>query len=269
MVANFWASIWHLALITKECEMEPGPDETLDHLAGEWRVFQHQRGQRFATDDVLVAWTGRRARPRARRLLDLGAGVGSVGLMALMRMPADARLTAVEVQATSAALLRKTVALNDLGARVVVCEGDLRDPSTLVAAERFELILANPPYLPPESASRSPYPLRAGARLELHGDIFDYCRVAECHLDLDDEARFCFCHAASDPRPPRAVEAAGLRLLARQEVLFRAGRPPTIALYTCARTGERVDLPPLAVRDTNGARSAAYREVRREMWIEA
>lgn len=249
--------------------MEPGPEETLDQLAGGWWVFQHRQGQRYATDDVLVAWRGWRARPRARRLLDLGAGVGSVGLMALMRMPEHARLTAVEVQAASAALLRKTVALNDLGGRVVVREGDLRVPATLDAAGRFELVLANPPYLPPGSASRSPYPLRAGARLELHGDIFDYCRVAERHLDLDGEARFCFCHAASDPRPPRAVEAAGLKLLARQEVLFRAGRPPTIALYTCARAGERVDPSPLAVRDADGAHTAAYHEVRREMWIEA
>lgn len=244
------------------------PDVTLDHLAGEWRVYQLRRGHRFATDDVLTAWTGWRACPDARRLLDLGAGVGSVGLMALMRAPEDARLTAVELQPVSADLMRRTVAHNGLQERVRVLQGDLRRPG-LLGEERFDLILANPPYLPPENAQASPHPQRAGARLELHGDIFDYCRVAAQHLERQAAARFCFCHAAADPRPERAVAAAGLMLLGRQEVVFRHGRPPMIALLTCGRSGERSDPPPLHVRGADGARTADYREVRRAMWIEA
>lgn len=81
-----------------------GSDETLDRSAGEWWIFQLRSAHRFATDDVLVAWTTRRARPRARRLLDLGAGVGSIGLMALLRMADDAPLTTIEVQPPAIAL---------------------------------------------------------------------------------------------------------------------------------------------------------------------
>jgi tRNA1(Val) A37 N6-methylase TrmN6 len=246
---------------------EPGPGETLDRLGGDWRVFQLERGHRYATDDVLVAWTGLQTRPDARRLLDLGSGVGSVGLLALLRMAPTARLTSVEVQEVSVGLMRKTVAFNGLEERVEIVHGDLRDAGLVDGAGRFDLVLANPPYLPPERAMASPNPQRAGARLELNGDVFDYCAAAARHLA--PEGRFCFCHAAADPRPEQAIEASGLALLARQDVIFRHGRPPMIALYTCSgEGGARSDLPVIEVRTADGSRSEAYASVRRELLIE-
>ena len=247
---------------------EPAEGETLDRLGGVWRVFQRRRGHRYATDDVLIAWTGQRTRPTARRILDLGAGVGSVGLLALLRLPDDTRLTSVEVQSISVDLLRKTIAYNGLKTRVDLRPGDLRDQDLLEGQPPYDLILANPPYLPPGRAKPSPDPQRASARLELHGDVFDYCAAAARHLA--DDGRFCFCHAAADPRPPRAVAAAGLALLTRQEVIFRHGRPPMIALFVCGRDsdGPTRELPVIAVRGPGGERTEAYAAVRRAMLIE-
>ena len=72
---------------------ELGEPVTLDPLAGDWKLFQLKRGHRFSTDDLLVAWCAQQARPGAQRLLDIGAGIGSVGLMTLAGMPEDAHLT--------------------------------------------------------------------------------------------------------------------------------------------------------------------------------
>lgn len=239
-------------------------EETVDLLAGDWKIVQLARGHRWATDDLVTAWTARGAAPGARRLLDLGCGVGSIGLLALMFAPPDARLVSVEVQGVSVALLRKTLALNGLEQRVEVVHRDLRE---LDCAERqFELITANPPYLPPDSATASPHPQRAAARLELHGDVFDYCAVAARALAPD--GRFVFCHAARDDRPEQAVARAGLRVLARRDVVFRAGQPPLIAVFTCAHTGERADAPPLLVRGADGAWTAEHLAIRRAMKID-
>jgi tRNA1(Val) A37 N6-methylase TrmN6 len=240
---------------------------TLDRLAGEWWIYQLERGHRYATDDVLTAWTAVQARPEARRVLDLGSGVGSIGLMVLMHLAPDAALTSLEVQAESVALLRRTVAHNGLGARVTVRHADLRAPAALDPGAPFDLVTANPPYLPVGTALRSPHPQRAAARLELHGDVFDYCRVAAAALAPG--GRFCFCHSAADPRPDRAIAAAGLTLIARQEIVARAGRRPLIAVFTCAAGGARRDPPPLEVRGPDGARTEAYRAVRRRMLIDA
>ncbi len=246
--------------------LQPAPDETLNRLAGAWRVFQLRRGHRFATDDVLTAWTAVNALPEARRLLDLGAGTGSVGLMTLMHMAPTARLVSVELQPRSVALIHKTLALNQIADRVEVRAGDLRDPTLFSPGETFDLITANPPYLEPGTVRRSPYEHRALARLELNGDIFDYCRVAARHLSPDGV--FCFCHQARDPRPEQAIHRAGLALQARQDVVFRAGAPPLLALFRCAWTGVREDLEPLVVREAGGGWSEPYRQVRIEMWID-
>ncbi len=104
------------------------------------------------------------------------------------------------------------------------------------------------------------------ARLELNGDIFDYCRTAARHLAPG--GAFCFCHQARDPRPEQAIQEAGLSLLSRQDVVFRAGHPPRLALFTCATAGERNDRPPLVIREHDGTWSKAYRRIRVAMLID-
>ena len=233
--------------------------ETLDHLAGDWRIYQLKGGHRFSADDVLTAWTAARVAPEARHLLDLGSGLGSVGLLALWRLPA-ADLTGVEVQEVSYSLALKTVAHNRLGDRVRFLHQDLRQP---LALGKFPLITGSPPYFETGKATLSPHPQRAAARCELHGDVFDYCRVAARHLE--PEGRFVFVHAGGDPRPEQAISRAGLRLLSRQDVLFRAHLQPTVALFVAAFQGERQDLPPFAIRDSQGNWTEAYLEMRAEM----
>jgi tRNA1(Val) A37 N6-methylase TrmN6 len=242
----------------------PGPDETLDRLAGPWWVFQLCDGQRYATDDVLVAWTAHRARPEARELLDLGSGVGSVGLMTLLLAPAGSRLTTVEVQQVSVGLQHKTVEHNRIADRVEIVHADLR---RWAPDRQFELITSNPPYLAPGAASRSPHPQRAAARLELHGSIDDFCAAAARLLAPD--GRFCFSFAAGDSRAERAARNAGLAILERRDVLFRAGQAPVISLFVTAHAGERLDAEPLTVRGEDGERTAAFRAVRRDVLIEA
>ncbi len=240
--------------------------ETLDRLSGAWWILQLQRGHRFNTDDVLVAWTGLQAAPGIGSLLDLGAGVGSIGMMVLQQLPASATLTSLEVQEISVALARRSAAMNGFAHRADIRHGDLRDDEELEDCGRFHLVLANPPYLPPERATASPHPQRAAARLELHGDVFDYCRRAARHLA--PQGRFCFCHAARDPRPERAIQAAGLALLARREVHFRHGHEPMLALFECGWEGDLQAREPLAIRGADGAWTEAWRQIRRAMRID-
>ncbi len=247
-------------------DLTPGPDETLDRLTGAWWILQLARGHRFNTDDVLTAWTGLACRPDAERVLDLGSGVGSIGLMVLQELAPDATLTSLEVQEISWSLAQRTARLNGVEARVDMRLGDLRDAGALAEAGRFPLVLANPPYLSPQRAVASPHPQRAAARLELHGDVFDYCATAARHLEPD--GRFCLCHSARDARPREAITAAGLTLLARREVIFRHGQPPMLALFECGWSGAREDREPLTIRDADGRWGPDYLAVRRAMRID-
>src|SRR5947207_15685061 len=86
---------------------EPGPGESLDAISGYFRLFQFKKGHRFSTDDVLVAWYGTSWCPSARTVLDLGSGLGTVGMMAAWRLQ-GARFVTIEAQEESVRLARKS-----------------------------------------------------------------------------------------------------------------------------------------------------------------
>ena len=102
-----------------ESSSEVRPDESLDALSGHFRIYQLRAGHRFSTDDVLTAWYGTTWVPSARMVLDLGSGIGSVGMIAAWRLP-GARFVTVEAQADSVVLARKSAEYNGLPDRIAL-----------------------------------------------------------------------------------------------------------------------------------------------------
>lgn len=247
----------------------PGDGETSDKLVGTWKILQLRRGHRFSTDDLVTAWRAAKARPDARRALDLGCGIGSVGLSTLYHLSPEATLVGVEAQEVSADLAERTVALNGLTERVRIVRGDLRDPALADAlGAPFELVTGSPPYVPVGTGLISTNSQRAHARIELRGSVFDYCVAAARYLAPG--GRFCFVMAAADPRTEQAPVAAGLDVVERWEYVFGRGRRPHIATLVCAHAGE-VDGPratgTLVIRGPDGEWTADYQQFRREMGV--
>jgi tRNA1Val (adenine37-N6)-methyltransferase len=246
----------------------PGPDESLDQLIGDWWIYQLARGHRFSTDDVLTAWRASLALPQARRCLDLGCGVGSVGLSTLALLGwEDATLVGVEAQEVSVALARRSVARNGLEGRVRIVQGDIRDPEVLPADASFELITGSPPYIPPGSGIISAHPQRAACRFELRGSCVDYCLAARRWLAPG--GRFAFVMVAADRRIEEGPQAAGLQVIERFDVVFREGLAPLIAVMVCARQ-EDGPFPTrvhgqIAVRRPDGALTEAYAALRAQL----
>jgi tRNA1Val (adenine37-N6)-methyltransferase len=228
----------------------PTEDESLDQITRDWWIFQLRKGHRFSTDDSVTAWTAGMARPDATRLIDIGAGLGSVGLMTLHFMGPDANSVFVEAQEVSHHLSRKTIDYNDLGHRVELRLGDLREEGSAPESGSFDLVTGSPPYTPVENGVMSSHPQRAACRMELRGSVFDYCRTAARLMKPD--GTFVFVHTAHDPRPEQAIIEAGLTLNERRDVVFRDGRPPTIAVFRCSFGGERRDAPAFIMRTAEG-----------------
>ena len=82
----------------------PEAGESLDQLTQDWWVYQLKREHRFSTDDVVTAWTAGTARPDARALVDIGAGIGSVGHMTLHFMGPEAKSIFVDARGQSSPL---------------------------------------------------------------------------------------------------------------------------------------------------------------------
>lgn len=214
--------------------------ETLDAVAGHFRLFQLRDGHRFSTDDVLTAWYGTSWCPTAHTALDLGSGLGTVGMIVAWRLP-GARLVTVEAQEISVALARKSARYNGVEDRYDIKLGDFRDPGVLRDDERFDLVTGSPPYFPPGTGVESGHPQKLACRFELRGTVADYCVAAAKHLA---PGGLFACVFPNDPPQLARVEAgareAGLVIVRRRPVVFREGDQPLVGLFGLMRA---TDLP--------------------------
>lgn len=247
---------------------EPDADDdaqvSLDRLAGDWQIYQLRRGHRFSADDMFTAWMAANVAPQARLLCDIGAGIGSVGLMTLWRMSPEATLLAVEAQPISHRLMQRTVVQNGLTERVSMRVGDLRDASAIPERDTFDLVTGSPPYIPLGKGVVSPVAQRAACRMELRGTIADYAVTAA--RIMKPNGWFVVCFAAADPRAVGGLHDAGLHLRIRQDVIFRGGQSPLISLFAATRTeGAFEHRPDFAIRGPDGEWTEQYHDLREEM----
>ncbi len=143
-------------------------------MGGRVRVLQPKHGYRVAVDAVLLA-AAVDARP-GEKILDLGAGVGSVGLCLAARVP-DTRIVGIELQEGLVALAERNTALNRLTDRVQIVRHDLAQPLSADLG-LFEHVVANPPYLPAAVADPSPNPIKALATVESSAALDRWLDVA-------------------------------------------------------------------------------------------
>ena len=236
---------------------------TSDAITASFRLVQRRRGHRFSVDDLATAWEAARAAPGAPSFLDLGCGVGSVLLMVAWRLP-EARGFGVEAQEISFELARRNVRDNGLAERVSLLHGDLREVTRDWPHGPFDLVTGTPPYLPIGTASASPDPQRAAARIELRGGVEDYLAAAARVLAPSGVVVVC-----ADGRAPervvRGAAAAELVPVRRLDIVPRAGRATLFSVWTCARAPREAALEHVQVvmRDEAGQRTEASLEMRR------
>ena len=243
-------------------------DESLDAISGHFRIFQLKSGHRFSTDDVLTAWYGTAWAPSAARVLDLGSGIGSVGMIAAWRLQGASFVT-VEAQEESVGLARKSALYNGLEARYEIRHGDFRAPEALGIEERFDLVLGSPPYFPPGTGIEGDHPQKVACRFELRGDIRDYCAAASAHLS---PGGFFACVFPEEQRQrlESAARDAELAVVRRRPIVFKDGEPPLVTLFAMARAGDLPERmrartwaePPLVIRAADGSVHAEYAAVK-------
>lgn len=243
--------------------LDPEPGETLDYICGHFRIFQYDRGHRYSTDDVLVAWYATLCAPRVDRALDLGSGIGSVATIVAWRL-SGAQFVTVEAQEQSIRLARKSITYNGIAPRFQLIHSDLRD---VQLEPVFDLVTGSPPYWPPGTATEAEHSQAVPARIEMRGDVSDYARVAARSLAPGGVFVFVFPTIQLD-RASSALENHSLTLVRRRDIVFKTGEPPLITLFAAARstdvpaTYRALVEPPLTIRTRDGGVDPEYSAIR-------
>lgn len=98
-------------------------------------------------------------------VLDLCTGSGSLAVLAAAAFP-QARIDAVDLSAAALEVARRNVEESGYASRIRLFEGDLFAP---IGGERYDLILANPPYVDAEAMADLPPEYRHEPALALAG----------------------------------------------------------------------------------------------------
>lgn len=161
-------------------------------LGGALHILQPERSYRAGLDAVLLA----AACPAGagERVIDAGAGVGTVGLCVARRVD-GARVTLVEIEPELADLARRNAERNGLGERVAVVEADVRDGGRPFHAEAGGLVagafahaVANPPYLAAGEGTEPTNRLKAAAHSMPGDDLDQWVRFLATALTGDGTA---------------------------------------------------------------------------------
>jgi len=244
----------------------PEPDETLDAISGYFRIFQLRDGHRFSTDDLLTAWYATSWAPSPSRVLELGSGIGTAGLISAWRLPGSSFVT-IEAQERSVQLARKSIDYNGLKSRFELKHGDFRGPGILRAEETFDLIIGTPPYFPHGTGIEGDHPQKIACRFESRGNIFDYCRRASQHLG---PSAFFVCILPDVERMQAATVASGLSIVRQRPVIFKEGEHPLLTLFCLTKATDLPERlrgsvwvePPLIIRRKDGSIHPEYSAVK-------
>lgn len=226
-------------------------------MGGRLRLRQPARGHRAGTDAVLLA-----AATPANALgpvLDIGAGVGAVGLAAALRAP-RASVGLVEIDEGACALARMNVIDNGLGDRVNVYEANVLDAASRRMAglvdERAELVLTNPPFLKAGSVRSSPDEKRALAHVSKEG-LAPWMRA--CLALLQPGGALVMIHRADALAECLASIEGRLGAVSILPILPRAEEPATRILMRGIKGSKAplAVLPPLVLHEADGRFTAA------------
>lgn len=137
------------ALVERRARGEP-----LQYLLGEWEFL----GRTFHVDPraliprretEAIVEIARTVAPGARSVIDLGTGSGILAVTLALERP-KARVVAIDKSAAALALTRANARRHGVGSRVLAIASDWL--SAVSPRARFDLAVANPPYVPRRDA---------------------------------------------------------------------------------------------------------------------
>ncbi len=254
-----------------------------DTLKNGYKILQDTERFQFGIDAVLLADFACKGLKAGEKVIDLGTGTGIIPLLMYSRVagsngsvsPAKsakstrstspAHFTALEVQAESAEMAAKSVALNGLEEHIKIVNGDLKKASELFDRHSFNIVTCNPPYMIFQHGAANELDAMTIARHEVLCTLEDV--IAAADYLLAPHGRFFLIHRPF--RLPEIFESLSKHKLEAKRMRlihpFPDKAPNMVMLEARKNAKRRLTIePPLVVRDNTGPNAGNYTdEIRR------
>lgn len=214
---------------------------------------------KVGTDALLLGgWT---CYAGAKTILDIGTGSGVLALIAAQRN-GEARIDAIEIDDAAAEQAAGNFAVSPWSDRLRAHRLDVRRMAT---RERYDLILCNPPYYEGEAASPDDR-----KRVAKHGGELSLTELLNVVAGLlSDRGRFSLI-LPTNREDAFIHEAFALRLhpTRRFTVHYVEGRTPKRVLVELSRGGPAIEEGAITVAHAEGAFTAQYRTLLKDLLID-
>lgn len=129
----------------------------------------------FGMDAVLLSGFARA--DKGDHVIDLGTGTGIIPILMEAKTEAS-HLIGLEIQEESADMARRSVALNNLEAKIEIVTGDIKQAVELFGKSTMDVVTSNPPYMIGQHGLKNPDSEKAIARHEVLCTLEDVVKAA-------------------------------------------------------------------------------------------
>jgi len=227
------------------------PDERLDDLhRNNYQIIQNTKKFCFGMDGVLLSGFAK-VNP-GETVLDLGTGTGIIPIL-LEAKTEGKHFTGLEIQAESADMAKRSVAINKLQDKIDIVIGDIKEASSIFGQASFDVVTSNPPYMNYSHGIINPSEAKAIARHEILCSLEDVIR--EAGRICKSNGRFYLVH-----RPFRLVEIINIlsayKLEAKRMKFVHpyVDKEPNMVLIECmkgAKSRLKVEPPLIVYKEPN------------------
>ena len=170
-------------------ELKPG--ERLDDLQlGGYEIIQDPERFCFGVDAVMLSDFVKVRKDET--VLDLGTGTGILPIL-LAAKTQGGHFTGLEIQEESADMARRSVSHNQLGGKIDIVTGDIKEAAGIFGPAFFDVIVTNPPYMLERHGLKNPQDAKAIARHEVLCTLDDILRESG-RLLQESKGRFYMIH---------------------------------------------------------------------------
>jgi tRNA1Val (adenine37-N6)-methyltransferase len=146
----------------------------------QFRIHQDRCAMKISTDAILLGSMAAAYQPK--KILDIGTGTGVIALMIAQRFP-QANVSAVELDSDAAKQASENFLESRFSARLTLIHQRIQ---VFSEAEKFDLIVSNPPFFPDHLKSQDPKRSQA-----LHTDQLSFAELIDKTFRiLSDQGKF-------------------------------------------------------------------------------
>ena len=233
-------------------------------LDGALKIIQPVAGYRVAIDPILLAASVDIA-PNMN-ILDVGCGVGTVGLSVLTRAQKNnvpvQNLTGVDSQKRLIEIAADNLALNGFDAVGRYVCADIASPGDVFGDSKFDRIATNPPYLDAASADPSPDAIKAASNVESTADLAVWIQF--CARMLKPKGILTMIHRADRMAEIcHRLVASGFNQITILPLLPKSGEMAKRILIqaTAAKTAKTILHPGFVLHNADGGYTDAAQQI--------